>query len=157
MRDAFSPAIIDYGLAKLQDDLPCSTSGQGTSNYRAAELISIPPSRRTKASDIWALAGVCYAVSPPLLAAGLPDHLITYEQMYCGRDPYKEDGVHPIQVWSAILQGPPKRPTRRNLDYEAWSAIPDELWNLLLSCWDANRDERPSINKVLRKLEGMTQ
>jgi serine/threonine protein kinase len=67
MKEGDIPKITDYGLAKLLDSVPCSTSGDGTMNYRAPELLN-PAHRRSKASDIYALAGVCYAVSDlPLL------------------------------------------------------------------------------------------
>ena len=63
MKEGAMPAITDYGLAKLLDDIPCSTSGEGTMNYRAPELLKHPAQRRSKASDVYALAGVLYAVS----------------------------------------------------------------------------------------------
>ena len=67
MKEGAIPAITDYGLAKMMDEISCSTSGDGTLNYRAPELLRIPPQSRSKASDIYALGGILYAVSTSYL------------------------------------------------------------------------------------------
>jgi len=137
MRDGAIPKITDYGLAKLLDSVPCSTSGEGTMNYRAPELLKPTPDgqpgRRSKASDIYALAGICYA-------------------MHECKDPYALQNKQ--TVWTSILKGPPARPRIPPPNpKDPKRPIPDPIWKLLLTCWNEVVDERPTINSIVRRLE----
>lgn len=132
------------------DEISSSTSGDGTINYRAPELLQIPPQRRSKASDVYALAGILYAVSIQKIALWPLRSNFLESQMHTIHDPY-DNRVNKKTIFASIIEGPPARPKRKVVD----PAIPisDGVWSLLLKCWNSNAEERPTVNKIIRVIE----
>jgi hypothetical protein len=75
--------------------------------------------------------------------------------MYAGSDPYHDLG-NKTAIWNAILEGPPARPKPSKKSAASPTPIPDHLWKLLLECWSGIAAQRPSINKIVRRIEKLS-
>lgn len=127
--------LTDFGLLTIVSDpsiqLSYSSNAQGgTARWMSPELISpkrfgFEKSRPTKSSDCYALGMVIY-------------------EIISGRVPFHED--RGLAVFTRVLDG--ERPPR---DAE----FADVLWETLEQCWSSDSDARPSVEDVLRCLEGV--
>ena len=70
--------------------------------------------------------------------------------MHTCHNPY-ENRANKKSIWNAVIEGPPARPLKA--EKECAKLIPDAIWQLLLDCWNSNPDERPSVNKIIRRIE----
>ena len=91
------------------------------------DQFSIKDSRPTKQSDSYALGMVILEV-------------------LSGHSPFKQ--FRDVVVMRMVLEG--KRPERPNGPEGAW--FTDELWRMLTSCWESQRESRPSIGDILELL-----
>ncbi|KAF8581435.1 kinase-like protein, partial [Ramaria rubella] len=129
------PRLIDFGLTQVIDEYAEAT-GYTTSNlasslrWSAPELLvgDSPISSKSEKSDVYAFASTCIEI-------------MTLECPYVGlRDP---------QVLQRVLMDN-KIPARPPMEAK-WSPS-DELWDFLTTCWRKDREDRPNIVAVQRKL-----
>ncbi|EJD04732.1 kinase-like protein [Fomitiporia mediterranea MF3/22] len=131
------PLLCDFGLAIILEDLtqmPISSLLQDAGNPRwmAPELfVGEQQASISTASDVWALGMVFLEI----MTLDMP-----YPEL-------KNSAQVIVEVHKGVL---PSRPTgedavRRGLN--------DNLWALLLKCWEKNPSGRPSANDVLKELE----
>ena len=126
--------VADFGLLTIISDptsglsTNVSTEGGGTARWMSPELINpqrfgLENSLPTKPSD-------CYALG-----------MVIYETI-SGHAPFHKDSN--LSVFAKVLDG--GRPPRE-------AHFTDSLWKMLEACWKPERDDRPSIEDVLRCLE----
>ncbi|KAF9789390.1 kinase-like domain-containing protein [Thelephora terrestris] len=107
--------------------------GAGTTRWMSPELLDpdqygIRDSRPTKESDAYALGMVILEV-------------------LSGRFPFSQ--FRDVVVMRMVLDG--IRPERPNGPEGVW--FTDDLWRLLASCWESQRERRPTIEAILEFLE----
>jgi len=131
--------ISDYGLSSIISNptfaIPATPRFARSSRWLAPEIIDPPrkpgskPATASKPADIFALA---------MLAL----------EMFTGKVPFgnmKEDSVV-----DQIRSG--RRPVKPQAAEQL--GLTAEMWELLEKCWAANPNERPTIDDVVRTLEG---
>lgn len=137
--------LADFGLSSLLGDniLVWSSLGSepgrggGTTRWKAPELFiqesedkdSIP----TPASDVYSFSCVAYEI----LTGQIPFYEI------------KGSEAVTLKLFNSREQ--PSRPAPG----KAAKELTDEAWSLLEDCWIHEPDQRPSLEEVLRRLEGM--
>ncbi|KAJ7778212.1 kinase-like domain-containing protein [Mycena metata] len=128
--------VADFGLSSIVDAMTLKfthstvSARGGTSRYMAPELISATESSAMHfKSDVFAFACVCY-------------------EMLTGKPPYF-DIPNDMAVILMVPQGlRPKRPETIAAD--------DSLWLLLEKCWEAKREDRPTVPQIIQQLVGPT-
>ncbi|KAF9262257.1 kinase-like protein [Marasmius fiardii PR-910] len=124
--------IGDFGLSRVADthaiNLTSTTSAalKGTTRWQAPELLTTdPPGVTSKQSDMYAFGCVCY-------------------ELFTGRVPFFE--LKDVAVIVAVLveKKHPSRPAPNESP-----ELDDLIWELMVSCWDANPGVRPSARDVL--------
>jgi len=136
--------LADFGLATARDTQttgPSNTNGGsgGTVRWQAPELHS-PSSegssgsgRNSKASDIYALACVCY-------------------EMFSGNFPFCEV-PYDVRVVMGVMSG--RRPARPSHDLSTKRGLSDEVWHLVETCWAQKPIERPTATQVVKQLRAL--
>ncbi|KAG6847621.1 hypothetical protein H0H93_007025, partial [Arthromyces matolae] len=133
----------DFGLSSVTDPEIIKWSSQstiaskgGTTRWQAPELLEpedvLEKVYNTKASDIYAWAGICY-------------------EIFTGQFPFFEL-LNTAAVRKMIMQG--DTPTRPSKDDSVVlkHGLNDHLWNLMMDCWQRQASERPDIAMVLSRL-----
>ncbi|KAF9789392.1 kinase-like domain-containing protein [Thelephora terrestris] len=130
--------LADFGLLTVVSDPtnPTASSSSvkgGTTRWMSPELLDpdqygIRDSRPTKESDAYALGMVILEV-------------------LSGRCPFSQ--FRDVVVMRMVLDG--IRPERPNGPEGVW--FTDDLWRLLASCWESQRERRPTIEAILEFLE----
>ena len=130
--------LADFGLLAIISDAtgPASSSPSahgGTFRWMSPELFyprdfGLEDSRRTKCSDCYALGMVIYEV-------------------LSGQVPFHRFGSFAV----VAMVGRGERPERPDGAEGRW--FTDAVWRGLERCWAPKRDDRPSIEDVLRSLE----
>ncbi|KAK7031184.1 hypothetical protein VNI00_013600 [Paramarasmius palmivorus] len=119
--------IADFGLSKVADSqifrVTSTVQTGGTARWCAPELHSSEPAS-TK-SDVYSCGCLFYEI-----ITGLP--------------PFHELKRDPAIV-VAVLHG--KRPSKPENN-----RFPDDWWSLVNSCWEADRDMRPTAEDILQRL-----
>ncbi|KAK1227622.1 Rho guanine nucleotide exchange factor [Marasmius sp. AFHP31] len=123
--------IGDFGLSRVTDTLKLfsvqTNRSKGTMRWLAPELIQ-PDSEveSSRESDVYAYAGVCL-------------------EIFTGRLPFSE--LNDAQVMFAVLihKKHPARPTDS-------PGLRDDMWSLMMRCWDANPSSRPTMADILQQL-----
>lgn len=139
------PRLIDFGVSRITDVHGFTTSGNGTSWAWAAPELLKDGARKTRQSDIYALASTfvevgSLACSDLFLSPTNPDG-----QMMTGRPPLT--GKHPI---ISLDQGEtPKRPSAGCRFYPG-----EKLWSYLMFCWE-KAETRPTAVEVEQFLDGL--
>ncbi|KXN91155.1 putative serine/threonine-protein kinase drkB [Leucoagaricus sp. SymC.cos] len=134
--------LTDFGLSKAATSTLAGFTQPGDSfsgRWSSPELISGQADdekavRPTAEGDIWSLACLIYEIMSRRL-------------------PYFQYGLV-IQVMSAIKRK--ELPIRPKQTQKTEDTISDEIWRLLLLCWNFNPQERPTCRQVLeifRKLD----
>ncbi|KAG6907398.1 hypothetical protein DXG01_009045 [Tephrocybe rancida] len=136
-------SLCDFGLASVTDPKIIKWTSQstmaskgGTTCWQAPELHESEDTAEdvynTKATDIFAWAGVCY-------------------EIFTGRLPFFEI-PHPITIMSKIVQG--HIPTRPEHENAAWRerGLNEHVWNLMKECWHFKPSTRPDMTQILLKL-----
>ncbi|KAJ7651364.1 hypothetical protein FB45DRAFT_859919 [Roridomyces roridus] len=121
--------LADFGLSSVADSkmLLQSTSSVkngGSVRWQAPELFSVPGSRNSRASDVYAFSCVCYEI--------FTDTVPFYDLKY------------DTAVMLQVLQG--KRAER------PINCIKDGIWNLMEICWAQEPDKRPSAAGIVQIL-----
>ncbi|KAH9934868.1 kinase-like domain-containing protein, partial [Fomitopsis serialis] len=117
--------LCDFGMAKLEGDVngtPAKTiTGSGTSRWLAPELL-IETAPITAACDTWSFG-------------------MTMLELFTMHAPWAER-TRDAHVVQALANGDiPNRP--QNIP-----ELTDDVWGLLLECWDRNPGARPSMSTV---------
>ncbi|KAG6906902.1 hypothetical protein DXG01_011457 [Tephrocybe rancida] len=136
-------SLGDFGLASVTDPKIIKWMSQstmaskgGTTRWQAPELHESEDTAEevynTKATDVYAWAGVCY-------------------EIFTGRLPFFETS-HPITIMSKIVQG--HIPTRPGHENAAWGerGLNERVWNLMKDCWHFEPSKRLDMTQVLSKL-----
>ncbi|KAG6818518.1 hypothetical protein H0H93_004338 [Arthromyces matolae] len=137
-------SLGDFGLSSVTDSQIIKWTNQstmaskgGTTRWQAPELLEsedeVEKVYNSKASDVFAWAGVCY-------------------EIFTGRLPYHEASL-PHTLMQMITRG--DTPTRPSQDDIAWvdHGLTETLWNLLMDCWKYHPEDRPDMPTVLSRLE----
>ena len=129
--------LADFGLLTIVSDptnptASSSSAKGGTTRWMSPELLDpdqfgIKDGRPTKESDSYALGMVIFEV-------------------LSGHAPFKQ--FRDVIVMRIVLEG--KRPERPNGPEGEW--FTDELWQLLIQCWETQRGIRPTIEVTLETL-----
>ncbi|KAG6807745.1 hypothetical protein H0H92_006493 [Tricholoma furcatifolium] len=123
--DSGRALIADFGLASI---LP---SVGGTTMYMAPELFG-EGAFNTKETDIFALGCLIF-------------------EIFTGKPPFANFRKEVIE--SKIMYGfRPERPSESNPSWNAWG-LTEKIWALIVMCWDANPDQRPTIDVVIQRVE----
>ncbi|KAF9262411.1 kinase-like protein [Marasmius fiardii PR-910] len=121
--------ITDFGFSRVRGaHLPGLTSSKvsgGTTRYSAPELLE-SVGNFSISSDMYAFACVCYE------ASNVPFHEL------------KLDGA----VILAVTNN--RRPTRPNT-----TLLNDEMWNIVVDCWNAQANLRPEAAEVLIRIASL--
>ncbi|EIN11550.1 kinase-like protein [Punctularia strigosozonata HHB-11173 SS5] len=123
--------LSDFGLADLIDMLNGdSTTGRGSARWMAPEL-HFPEQfmltfRRTTSSDMYAFGFVCLEV----FSGHVPFHWIRQDS----------------NIVLRVVQG--ERPPRPTRDECHGREMPDDMWNLITSCWEHYPEHRPCASTV---------
>uniref|UniRef100_A0A0W0F905 Protein kinase domain-containing protein n=1 Tax=Moniliophthora roreri TaxID=221103 RepID=A0A0W0F905_MONRR len=120
--------IADFGLCRVADSqvfkITSSTChARGTARWSAPEILM--GNRTSAESDIYAYGCVCY-------------------EIIAGLQPFHEkpnDAAVALAVWQGMR---PSRPLNMNLH--------DDLWSLLMRCWESDPRSRPSPEELLMSL-----
>ncbi|KAG6907392.1 hypothetical protein DXG01_009039 [Tephrocybe rancida] len=136
-------SLCDFGLASVTDPKIIKWTSQstmaskgGTTRWQAPELHESEDTAEevynTKATDVFAWAGVCY-------------------EIFTGCLPFFEI-PHPITIMSKIVQG--HIPTCPEHENAAWQArgLNERVWNLMKECWHFKPSTRPDMTQILLKL-----
>ncbi|KNZ79996.1 Ephrin type-A receptor 2 [Termitomyces sp. J132] len=137
-------SLGDFGLSNVMDpeiikwtSLSTLASEGGSTRWHAPELLQSEDAfddkvYATKASDVYAWAGICY-------------------EIFTGRLPFFE-ASETVFVMYMIMQG--NIPTRPQDDDPAWlmHGLNDHIWKLMEDCWTSQHSERPSISEVIARL-----
>jgi serine/threonine protein kinase len=137
--------LADFGLSTLLGDhiLDWSSVGSetgcggGTTRWKAPELVMQEAenldSKPTCASDVYSLAGAAY-------------------EILTGQVPFWEiKGSEAVTLRLFRSREQPSRPAPEKSSKE----LTDEVWVLLECCWNHEPSERPSVEEILERLEGM--
>ncbi|CAE6462422.1 unnamed protein product [Rhizoctonia solani] len=124
--------LTDFGLSVMAHASlafsETSNSHTGSMRWVAPELLA-EGAHKNKESDVYALG-------------------MTMLEIMTGEVPYPQCQWD-FQVMNKVLSGTlPSRP----MDRFANDKRGDQMWNLLVSCWDRNPDARPSAGKVVEIL-----
>lgn len=78
----------------------------------------------------------------------LPSNSLLYYQIVSGTEPF-----HYVNNMKAlpIIISKGTRPLQKD------HPMPDKLWNMITSCWVADKDCRPKMSKILEKLTEMVE
>ncbi|KAG6913526.1 hypothetical protein DXG01_006194, partial [Tephrocybe rancida] len=136
-------SLCDFGLASVTDPKIIKWTTQstmasqgGTARWQAPEIHEsedeVEKVYNTKATDVYAWAGICY-------------------EIFTGCLPFFELS-NPIVIVAGIIQGhTPTRPETGNL---AWGirGLNERVWNLMKECWHFKPSTRPDMTQILLKL-----
>ncbi|KAG5729731.1 Serine/threonine-protein kinase HT1 [Termitomyces sp. T112] len=146
VNDSGRACVADFGLSSVIDPLnhqwteSAATLPGGTMNWQAPELFDVEHSRpvkNTTASDIYAWACVCY-------------------EIFTGERPFFEYPIY-SQIPEIVLNGKrPSRPTSASTPWTDWGLTEDK-WRLMEECWLHDPMTRPTIDDVVRRIEGQMQ
>ncbi|KAJ7714230.1 kinase-like domain-containing protein [Mycena olivaceomarginata] len=118
--------LADFGLSSLTYSKVLTSASTvkrgGTVRWQAPELL-IKGERNSFCSDVYAFSCVCYEI-------------FTGDLPFCD---FPTDGAVLFQV----LQG--QRPRRS-------PSIPNDVWNLMVECWEETPAERPSAEGIVSRL-----
>ncbi|KAF9439733.1 kinase-like protein, partial [Macrolepiota fuliginosa MF-IS2] len=134
VNDSGRACITDFGLSMIPFDktLPYArgqtTTLRGLSYRWAAPELLQEGARPTRASDVWAFAGVCYEI----LVGEIPFHK-------CESDPQVMLKLHRGDLPIGSVRPP---------------HIDDDMWMLMERCCARNSEERPQFGEILVKLKG---
>lgn len=133
INDSGAPYLHDFLISAVYSDQPfwvtATKNARGTLRYMAPELITGRAIRPTAASDAHAYAMTCV----PILT---------------GKPPFED--IREVAVMFAVtMQG--LRPTKPEESIDG-ARIPDEIWELVSSCWKENPEARPPMHEVSGKL-----
>ncbi|KAG6810292.1 hypothetical protein H0H93_015054, partial [Arthromyces matolae] len=133
----------DFGLSSVMDPEIIRWTSQstiaskgGTTRWQAPELLEpedvAEKVYNTKASDVYAWAGICY-------------------EIFTGQLPFFEFW-NTSTVRKMIIQG--DTPTRPSEDAPAWlkRGLNEHIWTLMMDCWRTQALERPDITMILSRL-----
>lgn len=101
-----------------------------------------PPASSTKQTDIYALGMVSAAASD---TAACSKPLKTMLETITGKVPYAEYRKD-MGIYGALTN---KQPPARPSELLGPDVQPDQMWHLLLRCWDHNPTARPNALSVL--------
>jgi serine/threonine protein kinase len=146
----------DFGLMTAALDpnssvAETSTASGGTTRWMAPELLSpghfgLSRIEPTMASDIYALGMVVLEVRY-IMALAVYKALIIF-QVLTGNLPFAECKIH-YAVGAMVVNG--ERPARPPASNDL--GISDEIWQLLVKCWSADRSNRPGVAGVRELLQ----
>jgi len=136
--------LADFGLAKaaMNSKTISVTHGStgksgGTMRWLAPELIRTDSESyqysNSKASDIYALACVCY-------------------EIFSDQVPFFES-PHDVLIILGVVQG--KRPTRPLHDLSGKRGFSDEVWDLIEACWAQDPAQRPTAEQVVERIRAL--
>ncbi|KAL4242879.1 EKC/KEOPS complex subunit BUD32 [Abortiporus biennis] len=151
--DHDTPLLTDFGLSVFAD----GTSGNhdslrgGNECWQPLEiLIGQNKVRAEKSTDIYFLGGLLV-------------------ELYTGHGPYylgpatleeRPNSLYPTRetIANYLSQNPPKLPDRpRFHSNDPAHIMHDDLWNLMQECWRTNKNDRPSVEDILRRIPGVIQ
>jgi hypothetical protein len=72
-----------------------------------------------------------------------------FMQIFTRRVPFHEIAADPGVILKVITHQHPKRPTK-DICWGVW--MPDELWNVIVQCWEADPIARPGIMTIVQIL-----
>lgn len=136
--------LVDFGLSRLHDDVKGFSSSRETGNahWIAPERCLDVTEKATKFSDIYEFASVFYEVRMVYtLVQKVVGHIIVFLQIWKEDRPWGKDQSQFVIL--AINKG--TRPPRP-------SNMPEDYWNFISKCWDANSERRPSADKALASI-----
>lgn len=124
--------LADFGLISLGDKTAgrmSTTMGNiGTVRWMAPERLHADSNaRRTQAGDVYAFGCLCL-------------------MMHTHKQPFSHLSDFAVIVAVALKGELPKRPTEEQCQ---GVQMDDDLWTLLLQCWDREPSRRPSMSEVL--------
>ncbi|KAG6878877.1 hypothetical protein C0992_006967 [Termitomyces sp. T32_za158] len=132
--------VADFGLSSVVD--PFSDSFRipgGTINWQAPELLDVvhsSPPKNTTASDVYALACVCY-------------------EIFTGQRPLYE--LPSARIADMVVKGRrPRRPDSSHLAWTQWG-LTEPIWALTEECWLQDPMARPKIDAIVRRLRDHAQ
>ncbi|KAG6911105.1 hypothetical protein DXG01_003845 [Tephrocybe rancida] len=126
-------SLCDFGLASVTDPKIIKWTSQstmsskgGTARWQAPELLQsedeVEEAYNTKATDVFAWAGICYELS------------------------------NPVAIMARIVQGhTPTRPETDNIAWRM-RGLNERVWNLMKECWHFKPSTRPDMTQILLKL-----
>ncbi|KAJ6482414.1 kinase-like domain-containing protein [Mycena sanguinolenta] len=127
--------IADFGVSSIADSITVRfthstvTARAGTARYQAPELFRVEnPVKIHYGSDVYAFACVCY-------------------EILTGEVPFREL-QNDMAVMMKVATG--YRPPRPTSSPEKV----DNLWELLLCCWEGEVEKRPTASQVVERLRG---
>ncbi|KDQ60410.1 hypothetical protein JAAARDRAFT_56313 [Jaapia argillacea MUCL 33604] len=133
--------IADFGHCSIVSH-PCSVKTAftvGSLRWTAPELIRGDTSRPTFESEIYSFG-------------------MTLWEVFTGKLPFAElcESVFAFRMLSAAEGERPKiRPKRPNAEDCLKLGISDEVWQLMTDCWEENPSARPSLSKIINRLEAI--
>ncbi|KAG6916661.1 hypothetical protein DXG01_005885 [Tephrocybe rancida] len=154
-------SLCDFGLASVTDPKIIKWTSQstmaskgGTARWQTPEIHEPEDEAEevynTKATDVFAWAGICYEVTLPRCAPEI-NFLMFCFQIFTGCLPFFELS-NPVAIMARIIQGhTPTRPATNNV---AWGirGLNEHVWNLMKECWHFEPSTRPDMTQILLKL-----
>ncbi|KAJ7616884.1 kinase-like domain-containing protein [Mycena rosella] len=117
--------ICDFGISRIAGRPGFTTRSQGTTPYKAPELLADPKSSTTIQSDIYSFALLVLEIlTADTLKGRFPD----------------VDSPGPVDVLAAL------HPQRADYDV---AKVPDTMWKVLDKCWNIIPDLRPTMTDIL--------
>ncbi|KAG6919159.1 hypothetical protein DXG01_008966 [Tephrocybe rancida] len=141
-RACISDGIMLSAFSTIQSQASQSSapSNGGSVRWQAPELIDLENDNvipRTKASDIYALACVFY-------------------EIFTGTTPFAHLSKDALVMLNIKAGAKPSRPSDSGPSWTQWG-LTQEIWLLMLDCWNTDPANRPTIESVKERLMGLEE
>lgn len=125
---------------------------QGSMRSTAPELFRLDEPR-TYASDVYAFSCLCLEVSESFHVMVDPILIRLRVEAYTGHPPFW-DIAHEVTIVLDVMAG--KRPRRPSVEECGGRQMSNSMWDLIQECWTSEPANRPVIQDVIKRLEGIT-
>ncbi|OCH92664.1 kinase-like protein [Obba rivulosa] len=124
--------LVDFGLATLRynNDLKLGSLGKGSLRHMAPEFtdpesFGLPKAVLSRATDVFSFA-------------------MTMWEIFTGKVPFPDRPQHMVVL--SVSRG--ERPDRPLVPTASW--LSDDIWVIMQQCWQADRQQRPGIDEVIK-------